>query len=126
MPILVDTSVWVDYFRGGPHASNLDPLIDENLIATNELVLAELVPFLEIQKQHKVIRLLFAVDQLQLRIDWREIIRFQVRCLQAGANGVGLPDLIIAQNAKQNDCSVYSLDKHFQLLEQAIRVKLYE
>jgi len=126
MPILVDTSVWVDYFRGGPHASRLDPLIDENLIATNELVLAELVPYLEIQKQRKAIRLLFAVNQLPLRIDWREIIRFQVQCLQAGANGVGLPDLIIAQNSKQNDCAIYSLDKHFQLLKQAIRVKLHE
>jgi len=126
MYVLVDTSVWVDYFRDGRHSLHFDFLIDENVIAVNELILAELVPFLEIQKQRKAVHLLKAVSRLPLRIDWQEIIRFQVQCLRAGANGIGLPDLIIAQNAKQNRCAVYSLDMHFRLLAKAIKVKLHE
>jgi len=60
-----------------------------------------------------------------LDIHWEEIIEFQVKCLKGGANGVGIPDLIIAQNAKQYNCKVYSLDKHFRLLNQVLKVKLY-
>jgi len=60
-----------------------------------------------------------------MQINWHEIVEFQVRCLKAGANGVGIPDLIIAQNAKANNCRIYSLDKHFRLLKQVIKVKLY-
>ena len=58
-------------------------------------------------------------------MNWEEIIELQVKCLRSGANGVGIPDLIIAQNAKENNLKIYSLDKHFQLLSQALKIKLY-
>jgi len=125
MEVLVDTSIWIDYFRGGDSSKDLDFLIDENLIVTNEIILAELVPYLKVKKQLKVIKLLHEVSMIPLDIYWEEIIEFQVKCLKSGANGVGIPDLIIAQNAKQNDCKVYSLDKHFRLLNQALDVAPY-
>jgi predicted nucleic acid-binding protein len=37
-----------------------------------------------------------------LQINWSEIIQWQTNCLAIGFNGVGIPDLLIAQNAKQN------------------------
>ena len=124
MEVLVDTSIWIDYFRGGGNSNDLDFLIDENLIVTNDIILAELIPYLKIKKQMKVIELLHEVNKISLDIHWEEIIEFQVKCLKGGANGVGIPDLIIAQNAKQNNCKVYSLDKHFLLLNQVLKVKL--
>ena len=125
MEVLVDTSIWIDYFRGGNNSKDIDFLIDENIIVTNEIILAELIPYLKIKKQLKVIDLLHEVNRLPLSIHWEEIIEFQVKCLKGGANGVGIPDLIIAQNAKQNSCELYSLDKHFRLLNQVIKVNLY-
>jgi predicted nucleic acid-binding protein len=125
MEVLVDTSIWIDYFRGGGNSKDLDFLIDENLIVTNDIILAELIPYLKIKMQRKVIELLHEVKKISLDIHWEEIIEFQVKCLKGGANGVGIPDLIIAQNAKQNNCKVYSLDKHFRLLNQVLKVKLY-
>jgi len=125
MEVLVDTSIWIDYFQGGNNSKDIDFLIDENIIVTNEIILAELVPYLKIKKQLKVINLLHEVNMLPLNIHWEEIIEFQVKCLKGGANGVGIPDLIIAQNAKQNSCKIYSLDKHFRLLNQVIKVNLY-
>lgn len=125
MEVLVDTSIWIDYFRGGGNSKDLDFLIDENLIVTNDIILAELIPYLKIKMQMKVIELLHEVNKISLDIHWEEIIEFQVKCLKGGANGVGIPDLIIAQNAKQNNCKVYSLDKHFRLLNQVLKVKLY-
>lgn len=125
MEVLVDTSIWIDYFRGGDSSKDMDSLIDENVIVTNDIILAELIPYLNIKKQTKVVKLLHEVNLVPLNIYWEEIIEFQVKCLKSGANGVGIPDLIIAQNAKQNSCMVYSLDKHFRLLNQVLKVKLH-
>ncbi len=124
--VLVDSSVWIDYFRGGANSSPLDFLIDENLIAINDIILAELVPFLKVRQQTKIIHLLGAVYKLPLAIDWAEIIEFQVQCLQAGLNGLGIPDLLIAQNARQNQCQIYALDRHFHRLNQIVPIKLLE
>ena len=125
MGVLVDTSIWIDYFKGGDDSTDLGTLIDENLVVTNDIILAELVPYLKVKKQVAVIKLLQEINRHPMQIDWDEIVEFQVRCLKAGANGVGIPDLIIAQNAKANNCKIYSLDKHFRLLKQVIKVKLY-
>jgi len=126
MSVLVDTSIWIDYFRSGENSADMEVLIDENLITTNDIILAELVPYLKIKKQTKVIDLLYEVTQIALDIHWEEIIKFQVKCLKSGANGVGIPDLIIAQNAKQNNCTIYSLDKHFRLLNKILKVNLHQ
>jgi len=125
MEILVDTSIWVDYFKGGKNSSDLNDLIDENLIVTNDIILAELVPYLRIKKQFTVIKLLQEIERIPLLINWDKIIALQVKCLKVGANGVGIPDLIIAQNALANNCSIYSLDKHFRLLKQVMQLQLY-
>jgi predicted nucleic acid-binding protein len=125
MVVLVDTSIWIDYFRGGNSSSDLDALIDENLVVSNDIILAELVPYLKVKKQITVIKLLQEISRLPMQVNWEELIEYQVRCLKAGANGVGIPDLIIAQNARTNNCKVYSLDKHFRLLSQVVKVKLY-
>jgi len=125
MVVLVDTSIWIDYFRGGNNSGDLDFLVDENLIVINDIILAELIPYLKIKKQTNVIKLLQEIDRIPLDIRWDEIIEYQVKCLRGGANGVGIPDLIIAQSARQNNCKVYSLDKHFRLLNQVSKVQLH-
>lgn len=43
--VLVDTSVWIDYFRGvlSPQTDRLHALLDEERIATGDLILTELL-----------------------------------------------------------------------------------
>ena len=124
MSVLVDTSIWIEYFRSGDQTENLDYLIDENLIVINDLILAELVPSLKIRNQRKIIKLLGSIRNLVLTIDWDQIIEFQYRCMRNGLNGIGIPDLILAQNAKQHNCEIYSLDNHFKLMEDILKLKL--
>jgi predicted nucleic acid-binding protein len=124
MSVLVDTSVWVKYFRSGNNSEKLDFLIDENLIVTNDLILAELIPFLKVRKQRKLTNLLLNINRLNLSINWVQIIEYQYKCLKNGLNGVGIPDLIIAQNAKQNNCEIYSLDNHFRLMKDIFSLKI--
>ncbi len=124
MSVLIDTSVWIEYFRGGNNFEKLDFLIDENLVVINDLILAELIPFLKIRNQRKVIKLLNHINKLEIHIEWDQLIEFQYKCLKNGLNGVGIPDLIIIQNAKQNHCEIYSLDNHFKLIKDIVKIKL--
>jgi len=124
MTVLVDSSVWIDYFRSGEKSDKLDYFIDENILVINDLILAELIPFLKIKNQYKIVSLLNAVNKLVLNINWDQIIDYQYKCLKNGISGIGIPDLIIAQNAVQNNCAVYSLDNHFRLMENVINLKL--
>lgn len=125
MPVLVDSSVWIDYFRRGKNTQPLDSLIDENLLVTNDLILAELIPHLKIRNQKKIIELLLAINKLVLTIDWEQIVSYQYLCLKNGLNGIGIPDLIIAQNAIQNNCSLYSLDHHFLQMQTFISIPIH-
>lgn len=124
MTVLVDTSVWIEYFRSGNNSEKLDFLIDENLIVTNDLILAELIPFLKVQNKGKIIKLLINIKKLNLSINWNQIIEYQYKCLNNGLNGVGIPDLIILQNAKQNHCEIYSLDSHFRLMKDILDLQI--
>ena len=124
MSVLVDTSIWIEYFRSGNNSEELDFLIDENLIVTNDLILAELVPFLKIRKQRKIIELLRLIKKLALYINWEQIIEYQYKCLKNGLNGIGIPDLIIAQNANQNNSRIYSLDKHFTMMKNILNIQI--
>ena len=125
MSVLVDTSIWVEYFRTGDNSETLDFLIDENLIVTNNLILAELIPFLKIQNQSKLVNLLLNINRFDLSVNWDQIIEYQYKCLKNGLNGIGIPDLIIAQNAKQNHCEIYSLDNHFRLMKDILNLQLH-
>jgi predicted nucleic acid-binding protein len=124
MQVIVDSSIWIDYFRNGKNSGKLDDLIDRNLIVINDLILAEIVPFLKVKNQQKIISLLNSIKKLDLIIHWNQIIDYQYKCLKKGINGIGLPDLIIAQNAIQNHCEIYTLDNHFKLMKDAIKFKL--
>jgi len=126
MSVIVDTSVWIEYFRSGSNSIKLDFLIDEDLIVINDLILAELVPFLKIQNQKNIIKLLFNIKKLDLTLNWDQIIEFQFNCLKNGLNGIGIPDLIVAQNAKQNRCQIYSFDNHFRLMKDILGLRLLD
>jgi hypothetical protein len=106
MRVLIDTSIWIDYFKSGNNSNELDELLDDNLLVINNIILAELVPFLAVKKQLKVIDLLSNINLLPLQIDWPQIIRWQTLCLSKGHNGIGIPDLLIAQNSLKHNCKI--------------------
>ncbi|NCN11683.1 MAG: PIN domain-containing protein [Leptospira sp.] len=126
-PILVDSSIWIEYFKdkNSPISNTLDKLIDIDNIFINDLILAELLPFLITKKLNEVINSIKSIPRLKLDIHWKQIIEYQVINLKNGINKVGIPDLIIAQNAIQNNSFLFSLDKHFILMSKNLKLKLY-
>jgi hypothetical protein len=118
--ILVDSSVWIEYFRGKKEAAVLDELIDRNQLCINNLILSELIPFLRIKKENTLIKILMTIKNIAIKIDWEEIIDFQEINLKNGLNKIGIADLIIVQNVRDNNLRLYSLDKHFELMSKHI------
>lgn len=123
MNVLIDSSVWIDYFRDGEKSEIIDSMIDQNVLCTNYLILSELLPALSQKKNIKLIRLLREITKIPLHINWDKIIHYQTLCISNGINRVGIPDLIIIDNVIQNDLTLYSVDKHFSLIANFIDFK---
>ena len=124
MNVLVDSSVWIAYFRGSDAADRMDWLISEGLVATNDLILAELLPSLLVRGETRLARLLRETVRFPLTPDWDDVIKLQTGCLRNGINKMGIPDLLIAQHARQHHLCLYTLDRHFTLLSQYIPLNL--
>ena len=123
--ILADSSVWIGFFKGLEEAKQLFQLIDSNMICTNDLILTELIPSLVHKKENKLVDILSSIEKTKIYIDWIGIMQMQIKNLKNGLNRVGVPDLIIAQNAIQNNLTLYSFDKHFELMKKEIGLKTH-
>ncbi len=67
--ILVDSSVWVDYFRGAatPQADTLDGLLGREALAIGDLILLEVLQGFPTERQfNEAMRLLGALDLIVL------------------------------------------------------------
>ena len=125
MSVLVDSSIWIDYFRESMNDGRLDFLIEENLVVVNDLILAELIPALHLRRQRKLIGLMREIACPPLELDWDDLIQMQIACLRRGINKVGIPDLMLAQHAIQNHLELYTRDKHFKLIAQHVPLVLH-
>jgi predicted nucleic acid-binding protein len=121
--VLVDTSVWIEYFRTGL-VDQMDQLLEEDLIVTNDIILTELIPALALQKHTQVIDSLTCLNLIPLQIDWELIRRYQLINLENGINKVAIPDLIILQQTIEHSLVLFSLDKHFRLMSNHYDFKL--
>ena len=123
--ILIDSSAWIEYIKGNPRAAFMRELIVSGKACVNEIILAELVPVLTHRGQKHIAGLLESAEIMPLNIIWKDIIEMQISCLSHGINNVGIPDLIIAQNAVRNGIELLTFDRHFQLLSQVTDLRLY-
>ena len=80
--ILVDTSIWIDYLEDSDSNSVLDELVVNNLVCTNDLILAELIPVIHLQQKSELVEALMSFHRHEIRIDWAQIIQMQVSNLR--------------------------------------------
>jgi predicted nucleic acid-binding protein len=123
--ILVDSSVWIAFFRGSIPQKALFELIDANQICINDLVLSEIVPSLLMRKEKRLVDTLYRILRYPLSINWLELINYQVKNLRKGINRVGISDLIIMQNVIQQNLVLYTLDSHFTKMAEIFPFKIY-
>lgn len=122
--VLVDTSIWIDFFRGNPVAEPLKELIADDRLVTNELILAELIPSVNHKREHRLRDLLLSVQKIELRIGWEGLIQMQSENIKRGFNHIGLPDLIISQNAIAHNVILFENDKQFAPMAELFGLRL--
>jgi len=114
--VLVDSSVWIEYFKGNNKTIALNNILDVNTVCINDLILSELLPSINHKKEKELKELLLTITKIPLIINWNTIIYMQTQNLKNGLNKVGIADLIIAQNVIDNDLELFTLDKHFEIM----------
>jgi predicted nucleic acid-binding protein len=122
MNYIIDSCVWIDYFRNKINFKEISQLLIDNLVLTNKIILSELIPSAMVNKEYDFIDCLSGIDIVPLDIDWDEIIGIQYQCIKTGINKLGLLDIVIAQNAKQNNIEIFSTDKHMILLSKKMGI----
>ena len=125
MNILIDSSAWIEYFRGNKDYSFLSALIMDNAICTNDIILTELLPSIIFKKEHNLAELLKEIRKYELIIDWEEIRSIQLLNIKKGNNHIGISDILIAQNCIQNDLRIIANDRHFLAMSKYVPVKIY-
>jgi predicted nucleic acid-binding protein len=122
---LVDSSAWIEYFRGNQKYLFINDLINTNAIGTNDIILTELLPSIIYKKENKLADILNCVKKYTLIIDWQEIRNIQLINIKHGNNSIGISDIIIAQNCLQNDLRITAHDKHFKVMAEYIPIKIH-
>jgi hypothetical protein len=84
-----------------------------------------LIPSITHRKENRLKDLLFTLTKYEIKISWNQIRSMQTMNLKNGINKVGFADLIIAQNAIENNLELYTLDKYFSTIGKLHGIRLY-
>ncbi|MGH3049864.1 MAG: type II toxin-antitoxin system VapC family toxin [Gaiellaceae bacterium] len=127
MPVLVDTSIWIDYLRGvEPAAGELERLVADREVVCCGPVLAELVTGTVLAQRDEVVLSLAALPLLDLGPQrW---IRAGALAHELRSRGTSVPliDLLIAVAAVEEDAELWTRDGDFEQVAAAEhRLRLY-
>lgn len=113
----VDTSVWIDFFRGRPSVvERLGELLDRDEVALPVPVRVEMLSGVRKAERPRLTRLLSALPLLTPTDEsWRRIEAWVTTGAAAG-HRFGFGDLLIAVLAVENQCDVWSFDQDFRRL----------
>lgn len=126
--IIVDSSVWIDYFTGKdtPEADKLDSLLGEELTATGDLMLAEVLQGFRTDKDYRQARKLLlsltVVNMLDTKIALKSATNFRA-LRKKGITVRKTIDTIIATYCIENQLSLLHSDRDFQPFHQHLKLK---
>ncbi|MBI5639732.1 MAG: PIN domain-containing protein [Nitrospirae bacterium] len=126
--VLVDTSVWIEFFRKrDPWYVAVSGLMDDKRVCCAGIILAELIQGAKSEKELQVLRdfrhiFPFIEESVDL---WQAAGELSHVLLRKGKS-VGLSDCYLAVAAKTNKLKVLTLDKHFELIKGLAGISLYE
>jgi predicted nucleic acid-binding protein len=125
--VLVDTSVWIEFFRKHePYFSIVSRLIDDEQVYCCGIILGELMQGAKSEKELAVLddfvrTFHFISEASQL---WAAAGRLAFQLRRKGVT-IGLSDCYIAVAAASVSASVATLDSHFQSLVKPAKINLY-
>ena len=127
--VLVDTSVWIRYFRD--KCPDLSKKVDE-ILATGEvyvpkIVIAELIQGSKSEREVSIVEeFIDAFNIIDQKEDtWIKAGKVSYHLKKKGKT-VNLADCYIAVIARDHDCRVLTLDEHFQDIQKVLDVHLID
>lgn len=118
--IMIDTSVWIEYFRGKnlDICIKVDQFLNHTSIFVPKIVIAELIQGAKSEKEIEVIKEFVDAFNIidQTKDTWLEAGQLSFDLKKKGQN-INLTDCYIALISKENNCLIFSLDIHFKRQE---------
>jgi predicted nucleic acid-binding protein len=114
--VLVDTSAWIEFFRGRePGRAAVEKLMDEERVCCSGLILAELLQGARSEKEMEVLRDFMVVFDFfeDDRDIWAKAGALSFSARKKG-KGAPLSDCLLAVLASENGCAILTLDVHFE------------
>ena len=124
--VLVDTSAWIEFFRKRePCHGAVSRLMDEERVCCAGIILGELLQGAKSDKELKVLKDFLHVFEFVPETPdlWEKAGELSYAMRRKG-DPVGLSDCFIAVAAKACDAEILTLDRHFGILKNEVRVTL--
>jgi len=120
--ILVDTSVFIDFFRG-KYIKELELAIKEDRVVLSQIVLLELIKGIIKTEIKKVVSFL---DGLEILPDFPPAVACQELLIKAKSLGLqgGIPDLLILSDCYVNQIQLLSSDLKLVRLARALKIRV--
>ena len=126
--VLVDTSIWIDFFRKKEAICNqLNQLVEEKRATTVKLVIAELIQGAKQEKEIEVINELDSVipTLAELSDTWKKAGKLSYDLRKRG-KVIGLTDCYIAVMTSEHNAQLFSLDQHFKVISKYYPLSIFK
>jgi len=125
--ILIDTSVWIEYFRDrfSVLSNKVDEALSEKEVLVPKIVIAELIQGAKSEREVSIIRdfveAFSVIDQTEETWFKAGYLSFN---LKKKGKIVNLTDCYIAVIAQENSCPIFTLDEHFKHIQKSLDISL--
>ncbi len=123
--ILIDTSAWVEYFKGNPTVVAMVHNREVYVSFITGPVITELIQGMKTEKEKESFYIsLESLPRLKITDqDWSNAGKLGALLRSKGIT-VPLADLIIYTVARNNNCSICTIDKHFKIINTTLGAKV--
>ncbi len=125
--ILIDTSVWIEYFRSRSSSlsNEVDDILSRREVCVPSIVIAELVQGAKSEREISIIKdFLEAFNIIDQKEDtWLKAGELSFNLKRKGRI-VNLTDCYIAVIAQEHDCQIFTLDEHFKDIQKSFNIRL--
>lgn len=125
--VLIDTSIWIDYFRGGNEEilKKTDQLLSYASVYVPKVVMAELIHGAKSEKEVAVIESFVEAFNIidQTENTWIKAGTLSFSMKRRGVY-VNLVDCYIAVLAEEYHCKIFSLDEHFKEIKRFLKIEI--
>lgn len=119
--VLIDTSVWIDYFQDTKSAGSelMDEILSHGDVYVPKIVIAELIQGARSEKEIGVIKAFVEAFTIveEGKETWYKAGKLSYDLKKKGKT-INLTDCYIAVISREHNCSILTLDKHFKEIQK--------